>query len=282
MRRNDHQHLKCHGKADPAAAGAERAPAERAVFHRRTTNCRGGSQHRLGIETLVVAPELLTSLFGQQIVQTFRDRGGEILEVSGEVFKAFSSKDGPQGIGAVARQRWSRLETIRILPGDWWVALDSVANPGNLGTILRTLDAVGAQGVILLDQATDPYEPEALRASMGGIFYQQIVKTTFTEFSNWKKANSVPVIGSSDKSEQDYHRLAYPEVFVLLMGSERHGLLDHHIAICDGVVAIPMVGKSDSLNLAIATSVIAYEVFNQRRDSSEAQNRGVRGGIGAA
>lgn len=234
------------------------------------------------IDALVVAPELLTSLFGQQIVQTFQDRGGEILEVSGEVFQSLSSKDGPQGIAAVARQRWSRLETIRVLAGNWWVALDSVANPGNLGTILRTLDAVGAEGVILLDQATDPYEPETLRASMGAIFNQQIVKATFAEFSTWKKTYSVPVIGSSDKGDQDYHHLVYPDVFVLLMGSERHGLLDHHIAICDSVVAIPMVGKSDSLNLAIATSVIAYEVFNQRRDSSEAQNRGVTGSIGAA
>jgi RNA methyltransferase, TrmH family len=226
---------------------------------------------RAKVDTLLVAPELLKSSFGQQLVADQRSRGASVLEVSAEVFERLSVKEGPQGIAAVMHQRWLPLEEVHLesgagLASRTWVTLDSVADPGNLGTILRTHDAVGGQGVILLDQSTDPYDPSAARGSMGALFTQDLVRASFAEFAGWKKQHGYPVIGTSDKAAQDYHAYRYPPELILLMGSERQGLQEHHLALCDAVVSIPMLGKSDSLNLAVATAVVLYEILNQRRE----------------
>jgi TrmH family RNA methyltransferase len=226
---------------------------------------------RATIDTLIVAPELLKSAFGRDLVAEQVSRGVPALEVSAEVFERLSLKEGPQGLAAVIRQRWlplqeARLEVSQNPASNTWVALDSVADPGNLGTILRTHDAVGGQGVILLDQSTDPYDPSAVRGSMGALFTQSLVRAKFSEFAEWKRRLGYPVVGTSDKARVDYHTYQYPPGMVLLMGSERQGLQEHHLALCDEVVSIPMLGKSDSLNLAVATAVVLYEILNQRRE----------------
>jgi TrmH family RNA methyltransferase len=218
------------------------------------------------IETLVVAYELLRSEFGQQLVAEQRSAGRPVLEVSGEVFQRIALKDGPQGLAAVVRQQWVELADVQVGAGHNWVALDAVADPGNLGTILRTHDAVGGRGVILLDQSTDPYDPSAARASMGALFTQRLVKASFAEFAAWKRQTGAALVGTSGAAEHDYHEYRYPDGLVVLMGSERQGLQPHHLALCDGVVSIPMRGESDSLNLAVATAVVLYEILNQRRD----------------
>jgi RNA methyltransferase, TrmH family len=223
-------------------------------------------QQGAAIETLVVAPELLRSDFGQQLVTKQQNAGRAVMEVSGEVFQRLSLKEGPQGLAAVVHQQWQDLADVRVEAGQTWVALDAVADPGNLGTILRTHDAVGGQGVILLDQSTDPYDPSAVRASMGALFTQRLVRASFAEFADWKQRVEVALVGTSGAAEQDYHTYQYPVGLVLLMGSERQGLQAHHLAVCDALVSIPMYGKSDSLNLAVATAVVLYEILNQRRD----------------
>jgi RNA methyltransferase, TrmH family len=217
-------------------------------------------------DTLIVAPELLVSEFGQKLAADLSGRGVPVLEVSPEVFQRISLKEGPQGLAAVVRQNWQALEAQRVEPGQVWVALDSVADPGNLGTILRTLDAVGGKGAILLDQSTDPYDPSAARASMGALFTNTLVRASLADFAAWKRKQAVPVIGTSDKAKTDYHAYRYPPGLVLLMGSERQGLQEAHLALCDEVVSIPMLGQSDSLNLAVATAVVLYEILNQKRE----------------
>jgi TrmH family RNA methyltransferase len=224
------------------------------------------------IEMLVYAPELLTSRFGLDLVTAQQDSGVPVLEVSADLFRDFSVKEGPQGLGALLRQRWLGLDAVQVEPGRLWTALDSVQDPGNLGTILRTHDAVGGAGLILMDHSTDPYDATALRASMGAVFSQQLVRTSFSDFARWKRAGNFPLIGASGSAPQDYHTFAYPDPMVLLMGSERLGLLDEHLRLCDGVVAIPMAGRSDSLNLSVATGIVLYEIFNQRRHSRAARN----------
>lgn len=223
-------------------------------------------QQGASIETLVVAPDLLRSEFGQKLVAEQRSAGMPVLDVSDEVFHRIALKDGPQGLAAVVRQQWLSLADVQVGPGKNWVALDSVADPGNLGTILRTHDAVGGQGVILLDQSTDPFDPSATRASMGALFTQRLVKASFAEFANWKRQVGAPLVGTSGAAQQDYHEYRYPDGLVVLMGSERQGLQQQHIDLCDGLVSIPMRGESDSLNLAVATAVVLYEILNQRRD----------------
>jgi TrmH family RNA methyltransferase len=220
-------------------------------------------------ETLLVSPELLTSPVGLELVEDQRRRGTEVLEVAANVFQSFALKDAPVGLAGVIRQQWQSLEEIVPGGGDTWVALDEVADPGNLGTILRTHDAVGGKGVILLGQATDPYDPSSARASMGALFSQQLVKASVGDFAAWKQRLKIPLIGTSDSAQVDYQNVHYPASMVLIMGSERQGLADSLIRICDTMVRIPMAGTSDSLNLAVATGVVLYEIFNQKRKLKE-------------
>jgi TrmH family RNA methyltransferase len=215
------------------------------------------------VELCVVAPQLLTSRIGQEVVQTLAGRSVPCLEVTAEVFESISGKEGPQGLGAVVRQRWELLEEVRHGKELCWVALNAVADPGNLGTILRTSDAVGAAGVILLGPTTDPYDPAALRASMGAVFSQRLVRATFPALVAWKQRIGYTLVGTSHAAATDYTSVSYRAPLVLLMGSEREGLSSEQRAACDLTVRIPMVGRSDSLNLAVATAVVLYEIFNQ-------------------
>ncbi|WP_129626966.1 TrmH family RNA methyltransferase [Candidatus Oscillochloris fontis] len=216
------------------------------------------------VETLVVAPDLLTSQFAHDLVAQHAGRT-RVLEVSTEVFASLSQKEGPQGLAAVARQRWLDLADVQLRSAPGWVALVEPADPGNVGTILRTADAVGASGVILLDHATDPYDPAALRASMGAIFALQVVRATFAQFAAWKRAQAIYVVGAADTAATHYQDPIYPQPLVLLMGSERQGLSPDQQALCDQMVHLPMCGRSDSLNLAVATGVLLYELLSQSR-----------------
>ncbi len=221
-------------------------------------------QLRAQIQTLVYAPTLLKSQFGMDLVRQQEQQGIACLEVSADVFKSLSVKDGPQGLGAVVQQQWESLAKLQGDEGLCWVALDAAQDPGNIGTILRTSDAVGCAGLLLLGQCADPYDSGALRASMGAIFSQRLVKASFADFAQWKRERGLTVVGTSDKGSVNYREATYRGPLVLLMGSEREGLSLEQQAACDTMVHIPMVGRSDSLNLAVATGVVLYEILYQK------------------
>ncbi len=224
------------------------------------------------IEQIIYAPDLLKSSFALTIVQQQQEQGTSCLAVTAEVFKSLSVKEGPQGIGAVLRQRWESLEQIYMGNELCWIALDATQDPGNIGTILRTSDAVGSAGVMLLGHSADPYDPNAVRASMGAIFSQRLVRASFEDFTHWKEQQHVSVVGTSDAAATNYRRILYPRPLVLLMGSEREGLSPEQQAICDMTVSIPMTGRSDSLNLAVATGIVLYEIFYQASNTPTLQS----------
>jgi RNA methyltransferase, TrmH family len=159
---------------------------------------------RAPVETLVVAPELLVDQGGRAFVAAYRQNGMPALEVSADVYRAmtprFTLKYGPQGVGAIIRQQWASLDRVRPERGLCVLALDAVEDPGNLGTILRTADAVGVGSIILLGQTTDPYHPLAVRASVGTIFLSQIVRTTFAEFRVWLGQQRCALVGTSGQA----------------------------------------------------------------------------------
>jgi TrmH family RNA methyltransferase len=217
------------------------------------------------VETVVVSTELLTNLYGRRLLGTLKEQQVPVLEVTPDVFHSLSVAEEPQGIGAVVRQRWQRMARVPPDAGLCWLALDVVRSPGNLGTILRTMDAVGGAGLILLGDTIDPYAPKVIRATMGALFTQRFVRTSEAEFALWRARHGVTLVGTSPRAAVDYTVLHYPERLVLWMGGERKGLSDGQMTICDHTVRIPMVGRTDSLNLATATGVVLYEVFNQRR-----------------
>lgn len=242
------------------------AREERGVFFVEGIRLVGeAADLNIPLEMVVTAPDLLNSEFARQVVTRLIKRGVMHLEVTASVFESISGKDNPQGIGVVARQQWIPFESIRAACGLGWVALVEAQDPGNIGTILRTADAVGMDGVILLGPCADPYDPGAVRASMGALFSLQLVRGSFEQFQQWQKRIGFPVIGTSDSAELDYQQKRYPSPLVVLMGSERQGLTPAQQAICETMVSIPMRGRSDSLNLAVATGVMLYEVLNQQR-----------------
>lgn len=212
---------------------------------------------------LVVAPELLTSPFARELVAEQERAGVPVTTVSGAVFASLSQKDGPQGLAAVARQRWLGIDQVVLAAPPGWVALVEPADPGNLGTIIRTADAVGAGGVLIIGPGADPYDPAALRASMGATFALGLARASWAQFVAWKGATGAFVVGTSDGAETHFQRISYPQPLVLLMGSERQGLSAEQQALCDLTVAIPMRGRGDSLNLAVATGVMLYELLRQ-------------------
>ncbi len=222
------------------------------------------------IEYLCYAPDILTSEFALQLVQEQASKGVPCYGVDRETFTSLASKDNPQGILAVVRQPCLQLgdltqKNIRIV-----VALVAPQDPGNIGSILRTIDAVGASGLLLLDDPShnqfcaDPYHTSSVRASMGAIFWYPVVSTTFNNFVQWAQQQNLHIYGTSAHSSQDYRKVEiYKTPLVLLMGSEREGLLPDQSAVCEVMLRIPMQGRVTSLNLAIATSVMLYEIANK-------------------
>jgi TrmH family RNA methyltransferase len=209
---------------------------------------------------MLISPELFKSEIIEEIQAKAIANGITITELSKEVFESISTKDGPQGLAAVVKQKCFSLDEVSILTGSL-VALHEVADPGNLGTILRTCDGVGASGIILIGNCTDPYDPTAIRASMGAVFSQKIIRSTSDEFRTWVTKNSRAVIGTSDHAQIDYRKVNYVSDTILLMGSERQGIPVDLEKICHDTVSIPMRGSCDSLNLAVATSILLYEVY---------------------
>ena len=216
------------------------------------------------IRTLVVCPELLHTEFGLELLRKAGERDIEILEVSRPVFESIAVKENPQGLAAAAAARYYSLEDLDISHGII-TALTEIADPGNLGTIIRTADAVDCQGVILIGDCTSPYDISAIRGTMGAIFSTKIVKTDLASFLAWKKRNGLQLVGTSDKAATDYTDIRYSDPVVLLMGSERAGMSPEEFEACDEIAAIPMMRSSDSLNLAVATGVMLYQIFNEHR-----------------
>jgi TrmH family RNA methyltransferase len=215
-------------------------------------------------ESVIICPQLLTHPVGHRALRQCREQGIPIVALTPELYCNLSAAEEPQGIGAVIRQWWEPLHGIRPSRGLCWIAVESVQFPGNLGTMIRTSEAVGAAGLILIGDSADPYDPSTLRASMGALFNQRLVRTSQREFAEWKRRRQCTLVGTSLAATADYRSVAYPRPAILLMGSEKQGLSESMQALCDLKVRIPMVGRSDSLNVAVAAGLVLYELFYQR------------------
>lgn len=222
------------------------------------------------LEILCYSPELLHSDFALRLVQEQEEEGIPCLAVDRDTFTSLAGKENPQGILAVVHQQRRLLTSLTPQTFHWGVALVAPQDPGNIGTILRTIDAVGANGLLLLDDpannqfCADPYHPTSVRASMGAIFWYPLVTAKFTEFVQWAKNQHYKVYGTSAHANQDYRQVEhFVQPFILLMGSEREGLTPLQSAICDVMLKIPMQGRVSSLNLAVATGVVLYAISDK-------------------
>ena len=191
--------------------------------------------------------------------------GGDVVETNADIMAKLSGKDNAQAVIGVYRDHGTALININRSTAPIWLVAQAMRDPGNLGTMLRTGDAVGAGGLILMDDCTDPFSVESVRASMGAIFTQKIVQCRWEEFIAWLRAGDGQLVGTSLQTETDYQVARYSAPCFILTGNEAQGLPDDYESQCDLLVKIPMQGKADSLNAAVATAVMAYEVLNQFR-----------------
>jgi TrmH family RNA methyltransferase len=217
------------------------------------------------LDSLVYAPDLLTSGFALHIVEDQIQRGSRCIALSSDLFTDIAAKENPQGILAIARQRHLNLDGVASKHFHWGAALISPQDPGNVGTILRTLDAVGADGLFLLDGGVELYHPSVVRASMGTLFWKIVVEASFDEFAIWRKKNNYRLVGSSSHAGTDYHKLQREaKPIILILGNEQKGLSPEQISNCDEIVTMPMVGRVSSLNLAVAAGILLYQMAENK------------------
>ena len=212
------------------------------------------------IRTLVHASSVGAQPLVARLAATCHAKGGAVIAVSEAVLAKISRRDNPQTVLGVFEQRLMPASAIRPKGGDVWVALEAVRDPGNLGTIVRTADAVGAAGVILVGDTVDPFSVEAVRATMGSIFAVPLARATKAEFAALARGWRGTVAGTHLSATTDYRVADYKPPVLLVMGGEQAGLTPEAAALCGTLVKIPMAGKADSLNLAVAAAVMLFEI----------------------
>jgi TrmH family RNA methyltransferase len=215
-------------------------------------------------ETLFFSPAQPHPLLDQMIATT-EAAGGQAIETTGDILHKLSGKDNPQSVLGIYRAWELAIDRLDRGRAPLWIVAQALRDPGNLGTTLRTGDAVGAGGLVLIDECADPFSVEAVRASMGALFTQQIAAASWDEFLRWLRSGEGKLIGTSLDATLDYQEPSYTRPCFILVGNESHGLPADYEAECDLLVRMPMLGKADSLNAAVATAVMAYEVINQWR-----------------
>jgi len=184
--------------------------------------------------------------------------GGEVIEVTRDILEKVSRRDNPQAVVGVFDQVFSPLDALDPRAADVWVAMQAVRDPGNLGTVIRTADAAGCGGVILVGDCCDPYSVEAVRATMGSIFAVPLYRVSVEAFLAWRTQWSGSVVGTLLSATTDYRAADYRRPSLILMGNEQAGLPPDLAAACDVNVKIPMRGRADSLNLSVATGIMIY------------------------
>jgi len=217
-----------------------------------------------GIETghapaiLLRGPDASAHPLTKVAVQATLAAKGEVIEVTEAILAKVSRRDNPQAVVGVFRQVFRPLSAIAPGAAPCWVALHRVRDPGNLGTIVRTADAAGCGGVILVGECCDPYSVEAVRATMGSIFAVPLSKAGEAEFAAWREAWPGSVVGTLLTAGTDHRAAAYARPTLILMGNEQQGLPPDMAELCDVNVKIPMRGRADSLNLSVATGIMIY------------------------
>jgi RNA methyltransferase, TrmH family len=219
-------------------------------------------------DMLFFAPEGATHSLARQLIDETEAAGGDVIETTPDILSKLSGKENPQTLVGVYRDRLTPLSQLDRSSAGIWIVAQALRDPGNLGTILRTSDAVGGGGLILVDDCVDPFSVEAVRASMGALFTQKIATARWPEFVAWLRQGPGQLVGTSLRTEVDYQSPGYEAPTFILVGNEAQGLPAEYERDCDLLVKMPMLGKADSLNAAVATAVMAYEVLNQRRRSA--------------
>ncbi len=187
--------------------------------------------------------------------------GGEVIATSPDILSKITGKENAQSVAGVFDEWDTSLGALDRNTAPIWLAAQALRDPGNLGTMLRTCDAVGAGGLILIDDCADPFSTEAVRASMGAVFTVGLAQARWDEFLPWLRGGTGQLVAASLRDAVPYRDAAYQAPCFILVGNESQGLPEEYEMACDLRVTMPMKGRADSLNAAVAGAVLAYEVL---------------------
>lgn len=219
------------------------------------------------VDLLYVCPELFLGSNERTLINRLASKGTEVFECSEPVFRKMSYRDRPDGLIAVAPQRHFGLSDIRLKPRPFFIVAEAIEKPGNLGTILRSSDAVGLDGLILCDRCTDIYNPNVVRASVGTLFTVPVMEAKSRETIDWLKKNQISILAATPSATEEFTQVDMTKPIAIAVGTEQLGLSEQWLKEADIKVRIPMNGVADSLNVAMATTLLLYEALRQRQAS---------------
>lgn len=223
--------------------------------------CEGGVR----IEFLFICPELFLGENERELIEKIANSGAKITRCSSSVFRKLSYRDRPDGLLAVAPHLAYCLESLNKKEADFFVVAEAIEKPGNLGTILRSSDAVGADAVIVCDRCTDIHNPNVVRASVGTLFTQPVIEEKGDCVVQWLRQRNVVILAATPEASLEYTKVDLKKPIAVVVGTEQYGLSAKWMEGANYQVKIPMMGSADSLNVAMATSLLLYEVLRQRR-----------------
>ena len=212
------------------------------------------------VHSVVIAPELIRSETNIRLQELIEKQGVAQLRVSGDVYQTLSGRENPRGVCVVAQQAPSVPSDIHVAADSVWIALIRPQDPGNVGSIIRTADAMRAGPVFLIGDSADPYDPRSVRASMGSIFTTSVLRLSWTSFQQLCRSHGVTPVGGDPGGETGPEELSVVPPLSLVLGSEREGLTPDERATCRALLRIPTHGEADSLNLAVAAGILLYEI----------------------
>ena len=198
------------------------------------------------------------------LIEQARQAGAQLFELSKEAFAKCAYRDRPDGLLAVAPQWKHGLADLKLSAVPFLLVVESIEKPGNLGTILRSADAAGVDGVIVCDAVTDVFNPNVVRSSTGVLFSVPIVVADSASVHAWLKQQGVRIVATTPDTPSLYTQVELRGPLAIVMGSEQYGLSDFWLKQSDLLVRIPMAGQADSLNVAMATIITLFEAVRQR------------------
>jgi len=214
------------------------------------------------ISSILYSHDLLRSSFAKQLIDDQSSLGTKCQPILAQVFNSVAEKENPQGILAIVQQRRLQLDEIDPDTFKWGIAAIQPQDPGNVGTILRTIDCVGADGLFLLDGGVDAYHPSSVRAGMGALFWKPVIQASFSNFLEWARSNGYYLIGTSTHAKKDFRTLAHKErPSILILGNEQKGMTSDQMDACDVMISLPMHGQASSLNLSVAAGIFLYAML---------------------
>lgn len=208
--------------------------------------------------------EMFVGANNDALLDTLRDAGSAIYECSANVLRKIAYRERPEGLIAIAEMKRKGLDEIPAKPDGLYLVAETIEKPGNLGSILRSADAVGATAVIVCNKQTDIFNPNVIRASTGAIFSMPLAETTSEEALAWLRKLGIKTLAATPHTHLYHTDVDMKQGVAIVVGAEQYGLSDYWMNSADLQVLIPMLGKMDSLNVATAATILLYEAARQR------------------